>query len=1223
MATIPELRAAGFSDEEIAAWATEKRTTLEGAGFDKHEVDNYLTGVELPCEVPESFLQRIEKGNVAVQALEKVGKVLETLPMNQLAKGLAVGVATDDKPAKAASIVDALKNIPSDLGWFVGRQIKHMFENIPTPEQAQRIGEGFGTQEELLNFAMSALVTSPVTRLPGGVSKLKTLPDGQTTAVEVGGPPQHMDFADASTVLSDVNPYGEAISSPKLLELYKEKGIHPAEVVDDARTDLTVKQDMMSVNPGLPEKYVGKYTEPEILPPERTRTEIVPETQAGDEGGGPPRIEGPVIDAEGVPRRIEGPERIVPNLDEATQTILDHMSIGQREPRRGFSFSRLYKDFIDELHPVKRLEREFVPAGLAAEESPYAAYRMLSGSVSQAHDMIMGSGVPDFVKLYQKGVRPEEVTTVARSLEKIMEPVRHAEELDKFRAFTAAARTIELERRGIETGFDLEAARIVARGYADKYQNTLAELIDFQNKVSAALVESGIISKKARVGMLSQNLIYTPFYRVLEDVEVPRRTAGQTLQPKNPLEKIKGSEREVIDPLESIIKNTYLYNLMANRNLAARSLADFMEKVGVGEKVEIGMIPARAPEHVADLAAWLEHYGTPKATADEFAVFIQTTFPQEGLDSQLAVFRNGRRDLYNVDPEIARAIKGLDREVASTIVKIMGQWTSVLRAGALLVPEFGARHVIRDFFYALVTSPGGFSPLNMVRGIMHGIKQDQIYTDWVRSGGANVTMMAFDRRWLQEDLRKLTQDTGLMTRAWNVVASPEMSVGQKAGVSLRAMIHPLQVWMEVAQSATHLGAFEKALKQGASLREAGWQARETSVDVSRRGARTQAWNMISAFANATIQDTDRWMRELSPRDPKKAAGAAFTIAAGITAPSMLLWAANHDDADWKEIPQWEKDIFWLIPIGRSAPSEAQQAQAAARGEEAKPSAFAWLRVPKPFGLGVIFGSGPERALDALYAQKPEAFKGFLESLYETTVPGVVPTPAIPIMEQWANRDTFTGRPLIPKSLEGQLPEYQFTNYTTETSQVIGHLIGAFKEGGVSPIRIESLIQGWTGQLGVYALNTVDFGLRKTGLVNDPPLPDKQLADIPFVRAFIARYPSATTESLENFHQEHERRTKLYNTWLTQAKAGNAEAVQRIAEIGGAATFVRLEGIKVTIGRMGQTVRGIYKNPEIPGAEKRQLIDTLYGQMSVLARAGNEIFQTTKAASPTPRPPRQP
>lgn len=1210
MPTIQELREAGFSDQEIGQWAEGERAQLREAGFNDNEISDSLTGIKLPEKVPEALIDRIMAGKELNQVFNKVGAIFDMLPPQQIARGLSKGVATDDEPAKAAGLIDALANLPTDVGWFVGRQLKHMYEGIPTPETTKKIGEGLATPEEIVNTALSVLWGSAVTRLPGGIAKIKPGPHGTVEPVTIGELPKHMDFVDGATVVGDGT--GMPHVEQKLLEAYTEKGIHPAEVVDDVRTDPTIKQDMLSVNPGLPEKYVGPYKEAAIFPPETTRTEMVLEPQAGEggRGGGPPRIEGPVIDNEGVPRRIEGPARVEPmTLDDATNKILDHISIGERTPRRGLSFSRLYTGFIDDMNPIKKLEREFVPEGLPIEESPYVAYRMLSGSVTQAHDMIMGAGVPDFAQLYKKGVKPDEVPTVAQPLNKIMEPVRNAEELDKFRAFAAAARTIELERRGIETGFDLEAARVVARGYADKYTQTLAELIDFQNKVSAALVESGIISRRARAGLLSQNLIYTPFYRVLEPQ--PKTVGGRTLQPQNPLHAIQGSEKQIIDPLESIIKNTYLYNQMANRNLAARSLADFMDRIGLGEKKEVGMIPTLAPEHPGDLSAWLEHYGTPKATADEFAVFIQTAMEPAGMDAKLSVFRNGRKFLYDVDPEVARAVQGLDKETASTLVKIMGQWTSVLRAGALLVPEFGARHLMRDYFYALVTSPGGFSPLNMVRGLMHQIKQDKLFHDWTRSGSANVTMMAFDRRWLQEDLRKLTQDTGLMTRAWNVVASPEMSVGQKAGISLRAMIHPLQVWMEIAQSATHVGAFEKALNRGKSMREAGWESRETSVDVARKGAWTQSWNMVSAFANATIQDTDRWIRELSPRDPKKAAGAAFKIAAGITAPSVLLWAANHDDADFKEIPQWEKDIFWHIGMGQTAPSPAQIAQAQARGEEPKASVWAWARVPKPFGLGVIFGSGAERTLDALYAEKPEAFKGFLESLYENIVPGVVPTPVAPIAEQWANKDMFTGRPLIPQSLKDQLPEYQYTNYTTELTKSLGRLLEPFHEGGVSPIRIESLVRGWTSQSGVYIMNIIDAGLRKAGIVPDPPTPDYQLADIPFVRAFVSRYPSATTQSIEEFHKEFERRNTLFKTLMAQAQAGDAEAVKHVAELGGAATFVRLEGLNRALGIMGKSARGIYKNPDIPGAEKRQLIDSIYGQMSVMARRGNEIFQATK------------
>jgi len=242
--------------------------------------------------------------------------------------------------------------------------------------------------------------------------------------------------------------------------------------------------------------------------------------------------------------------------------------------------------------------------------------------------------------------------------------------------------------------------------------------------------------------------------------------------------------------------------------------------------------------------------------------------------------------------------------------------------------------------------------------------------------------------------------------------------------------------------------------------------------------------MIDAFANITIQDTDRIVRAF--KDDWK--GTSLKIAAGITLPSVLLWFANHDDPRYAEIPQWEKDLFYLVLT--------------------KDHIF---RIPKPFGTGVLFGSGAEHMLEKFVAGNPDAGKRIWQSLSDTLFPAVVPTAVAPIINQFANRSTFSNQTLIPSPMEKYLPEYQFTPYTTELSKAIGRNIGpwmGFRNdpeppivGGVSraissPILIENYVRGWTGGLGMYLLDFADWSLRKSGVLPDPVLPTKTLADIP-------------------------------------------------------------------------------------------------------------------------------
>src|SRR4029078_7112523 len=80
---------------------------------------------------------------------------------------------------------------------------------------------------------------------------------------------------------------------------------------------------------------------------------------------------------------------------------------------------------------------------------------------------------------------------------------------------------------------------------------------------------------------------------------------------------------------------------------------------------------------------------------------------------------------------------------------------------------------------------------------------------------------------------------------------------------------------------------------------------------------------------------------------------------------------------------------------------------------------------------------------AFVKDNPSAMKDIENSLFNAFLPSMIPTAAVPIVGQFANRDTFQGHALIPAGVENLLPEYQYTEYTTETAKALGQLIGAF------------------------------------------------------------------------------------------------------------------------------------------------------------------------------------
>ncbi|MGH8728116.1 MAG: hypothetical protein ACREV9_08170, partial [Burkholderiales bacterium] len=184
----------------------------------------------------------------------------------------------------------------------------------------------------------------------------------------------------------------------------------------------------------------------------------------------------------------------------------------------------------------------------------------------------------------------------------------------------------------------------------------------------------------------------------------------------------------------------------------------------------------------------------------------------------------------------------------------------------------------------------------------------------------------------------------------------------------------------------------------------------------------------------------------------------------------------------------------------------------------------------------------------------------------------------------------------------------------ELAKKIGHLIGAvpgFHDKGVaSPAVIENYIRAWSGGLGVHVLNLADAALRKQGALPDPGKPAQTLADIPVIKAFVIRHPSAGLQNIQDFYDDYFSLKRSHDTIKYLAAKGDVEAMTREAALTPEA-FVQLDDVRDALSNAQTSVRLIWDNPDTTPEEKRQLIDSIYFQMSAIADVGNEMLSEAR------------
>ena len=932
-----------------------------------------------------------------------------------------------------------------------------------------------------------------------------------------------------------------------------------------------------------------------------------------------------------------------------TQRLLGQLSIGEKE-HKTYGLKEAYTQWVDDLHPLKKAVEEIsrdLDKPLEASKDPYKLARLMPGWTGKATAFLEHKTF-DFKTYADKG----------KSFKDIMKPV---DDLDSFRAYISAERALELNKRGIETGILKEDALKVVSEQQGKYKAIFDELKQYQDDCLVYLRDSGILNMKDYVKIKLLNREYVPFYRIMESAK--GGGTGKGLEAMKPVKGIKGSWRDIVDPLESIVKNTYTFIQAAEKNTVLRSLVDLANRQeGMGKFVEriptpMQKITIKEPELLGILqkyGKWTEttkyketqrtvgekirNIGTmgeeitggatrsaelmeqqamealrargrtegeariildkiKKAPTAEIKtkiiereiekISVRETVKEFGLelpnemvdifrpsaftpkDDVITVWKNGKKEFYQLDPDLAKTIQALDKESTHTLIKLLSYPARWLRAGATLTPEFILRNPLRDQFSAFVYSKYGFVPgYDLVRGIFHMVKADEVYWNWKKSGGEHSMLVSMDREYLQKGLDQVLAEKNVSNIAKTIVKNP-----------LRA----LQILSELTETGTRIGEFSRAIKEGGtgkgSLLEGGFSSREVTLDFHRKGTAGKAFNQITAFWNANIQGQDKMVRSFI----EKAVPTTIKVSAAITLPSVLLYMVNRDDPRWKEVPQWQKDLFWIVMT----------------------EDHIW-RIPKPFELGILFGSCPERILEYIDNKNPRLFKSLASSIISGASPSFIPTALTPLLENWANKSFFMDRPIVSSSREKVKPAYQYQPYTTELAKSLGKALDQVSGGMMgSPAKIENLVRGWSGGIGTYALNIADYGLRKAGILPDKVVPTKTPADYPLLKAFTVRYPSSDSESIKEFYENYEKYSQIKAT-ATQLEKKEYKP-QEARELRASEHHFKMDNYYRAMSKQQRFIQKVYANPNINPEDKRRLIDNAYMHMISTAQRANEHY----------------
>lgn len=769
----------------------------------------------------------------------------------------------------------------------------------------------------------------------------------------------------------------------------------------------------------------------------------------------------------------------------------------------------VYTKAIDELNPLKDLVEEVerqTGEKIAFDDNPYMQAWLARGWVGKAETLIE-HGAPEH------GIKP---------LKEILKGVGEKEHKE-FSAYLVALHDLDLHKNKQKATFDYteDAAVLGKHAGNERFQKAAVAIYKYQDYMLQMLVKEGMLTAKAYHTMRKMYPHYIPFFRDMSDAGMQSFLSGGKgfVDVSSPVKRFKGSTRDIIDPLESIVKNTFQFYNAVERNHVGRTFAKLADKNGVGQIVE-------------------RVNGNKAAT-----------------DNTFNVWENGEKVTYETTPELIQTMRMLDKDQSNMVAKILSYPANWLRAGATLSPEFILRNPVRDMIGASIYSKHGFIPvLDTFKGLSLFLKKGELYWEYMKSGAAHAAMVSLDRDYLGGQLRDI------------------MSRESKVTKLIKNPIEVLRAMSEATEMATRLAEFDNARKgytgvsnrlfgkdrKPLTAREAALESRDITLDFSRRGSHTKKANQVIAFFNATIQGADKMARAFK-EDPR---GMTVKTMLYITLPSVLLWYMNKDDERYQELPQWEKDTFWIIP-----------------GKENM------YRVPKPFEAGVLFGTSFERMLqyfdDAKNNRKSVGFKGFGDRVVDSLAPSFMPTAMIPVVEAMTNYSLFRQRNIIPQSQENLPAHLQYGANTSEVAKFVGDKIN------VSPYIVDNTIRGYGGGLAGLGLSGIDAA---TGAKENNA--SKKWYEAPGLRGFTAA-PYQSSNSVQRVYDDYKEQEKLHNEFkLTGQRPEGYDAKE----------FAKLKNASDSLKGLNKASKAIINNERMSGEQKREQLDKINMRKANIARS---------------------
>lgn len=619
-------------------------------------------------------------------------------------------------------------------------------------------------------------------------------------------------------------------------------------------------------------------------------------------------------------------------------------------------------------------------------------------------------------------------------------PNTHA--LDQYMIAKHAA---NVESLGIKTGRDAVRDAKLVTDLAPQYEAHAQEVSNYSRKLLDYAVDSGLVDSKVASDLKLKYPDYVPLERVFSEMEQSGKQVGTgkgiaSLSKQTVVQKLKGSEREIASPIESLVKRTQTAFEQGERNVAGRMLASYRNLPGMGDLItEMEQKPI-----------------TMKFTSKTGKPFTRTVWKTEDAPHTFSYLDNGIKKTFSTTPEIAAAAKNLDKEQLGIVMKILSFPVRVLKLGATGINlPFALTNLMKDQNVSFINtnkaaSSSLLNPGNFLKALYSAVKHDALYDEVVRNAGLQ-TSFDIARKETDLSVKKFRSGKNFVSKLKYTATTPKEY--------LTAIENIVGRTEELTRIQQYKGSYDAFIKEGRTPADArllaAKNAREATANFSRSGSFGKVLNYMIPFFNAGIRGSASFLNAAKARPSQTGAKVAVSLFLPTTVATLWNTTDPTRKKVYDDIPEFEKhNNIIIIP---NNPTQDERGRWNVIKIPVSPGMASLNSIVRQ-GVEKTQGIDNLRATDVL-ADLINTGTSIDVSSPQKLLSTVEPQIVKPSLETAFNKNLYTGQDIVPFNMKDLPPELQVKEGTSPLAIAIGKVINT------SPLLVENFIRTSLGGVG--------------------------------------------------------------------------------------------------------------------------------------------------------------